>query len=129
MKAGSVSLRCRRLLELKFAGEYGLRMGKARFTAALDVRAKKSHPLEWLLEPLEDHPAYMRRRFFSGEAAYINGRLTLTLIAKEEPWNGLLVITGREFHESLQKEWPPLKPHIHIGKWLYLSQKHPSFET
>ena len=104
-------------------------MGKALSARALDIRAKKSHPLEWVFELLEDHPAYMRRRFFGGEAAYINGRLVLTLIAKEEPWNGVFVITGREFHEPLQKQWPALKPHTHISKWLYLSQGHALFET
>ncbi len=95
----------------------------------LDIRAKKSHPLEWLLEPLEDQPGYLRRKFFSGEAAYLNGCLSLIIIAKEEPWNGLLVITGREFHPALQAQWKQLKSHEVLGKWLYLSQGDPAFET
>jgi hypothetical protein len=95
----------------------------------LDIRAKKAHPLEWLLEPLEDHPCYLRRRMFGGEAAYVNGRLCLMLIAGEEPWNGVLVVTGREFHAPLIAEWKALKSHEILGKWLYLSQSHTAFET
>jgi hypothetical protein len=95
----------------------------------LDIRAKKSHPLEWLLEPLEDHPGYLRRKMFGGEAAYLNGRLSLMLTVGEEPWNGILVVTSREFHPALQKEWKPLKSHEVLGKWLYLSQADPAFES
>ena len=104
-------------------------MDNAYSARNLDIRAKKSHPLEWLFEPLEDQPGYMRRKFFSGEAAYLNGRLSLIIIAKEEPWNGLLVITGRESHSALQAQWKQLKPHEVLGKWLYLSQGNPAFET
>lgn len=96
---------------------------------ALNIRAKKTHPLEWLLEPLEEHPGYLHRRFFGGEAVYVNGRLCLMLIAKEKPWNGLLVITAREFHKALIADWKMLKPHEYLGKWLYLPQTHPAFES
>jgi len=104
-------------------------MDDAYSTRDLNVRAKKTHPLEWLLEPLEDHPGYLRKRMFGGEAAYLNGRLMLMLIVGEEPWNGLLVVTGREFHPALLKQWKPLKSHEVLGKWLYLSQSDPAFET
>lgn len=93
------------------------------------IRAKKSHPLEWLLEPLEDHPGYMRRSMFGGQSIYLNGRLSIHITAGEEPWNGLLVVTYREFHPALIKQWPALKSHEILGKWLYLSQNHASFET
>ena len=96
---------------------------------ALDVRAKKTHPLEWVLEPLEDQPGYLRRKMFGGEAVYMNGRLTLMLTAGEEPWNGVLVVTGREFHAALMAEWKALKPHTVLGKWLYLPETDPAFET
>ncbi|HWB61674.1 MAG TPA: hypothetical protein VG733_19480 [Chthoniobacteraceae bacterium] len=96
---------------------------------ALDIRAKKSHPLDWLLEPLEEHPGYLRRRMFGGEAVYINGRLCLSLIAGKEPWNGILVVTGREFHEPLIAQWKALRSHEVLGKWLYLSQSHAAFES
>lgn len=95
---------------------------------ALNARAKKAHPLEWLLEPLEDHPGYMRRRMFGGVGAYVNGRLTLALFAGEEPWNGILVATSRESHAALIAEWKQLRSHPVLGKWLYLSQANPAFE-
>ena len=95
---------------------------------ALNAHAKKTHPLEWLLEPLEDHPGFMRRRMFGGLAAYVNGRITLALFAGEEPWNGMLVATAREFHKPLMAEWKQLKPHAVLGKWLYLSQGDTAFE-
>ena len=94
-----------------------------------DIRAKKAHPLDWVLEPLEEHPGYMRRRMFGGEAAYMDGRLSLMLTDGEEPWNGLLVVTGREFHAALMAQWKQLKPHEVLGKWLYISQGNPAFET
>ena len=96
--------------------------------AMLKARAIPAHPLGWLLEPLEDHPGYMRRKMFGCEAAYLNGRLMLVLAVGEEPWNGILVATGREFHPALEAEWEPLRPHPVLGKWLYLAQTHPAFD-
>ena len=52
----------------------------------------------------------------------------LVLAAGEEPWNGLLVATGREFYQALQSQWPQLRPHSVLGKWLYLSQTDPVFD-
>ncbi|OFZ78394.1 MAG: hypothetical protein A2583_13980 [Bdellovibrionales bacterium RIFOXYD1_FULL_53_11] len=46
----------------------------------------------------------------------------------DELWSGLLVATAHEHHASLQKEFPALKPHTMLRKWLYLPQTHPSFE-
>jgi len=109
------------------------RIGKsARIRSADQImgqpRAVPAHPLAWLFEPLEDHSNYMRRKMFGCEAAYMEGRLTLLLAAGEEPWNGLMVATGREFHPALQSQWMQLKPHPVLGKWLYLSQSDPAFE-
>ena len=92
------------------------------------VRAKKTHPLEWLLEPLENQPTYLRRKMFGCESAYLNGRLMLVLADGEEPWNGVLIATGREHHDSLQRTWKQLKSHPVLGKWLYVSQTDPAFE-
>ena len=94
----------------------------------MKLHAKPAHPLEWLFEPLEAHSGYMRRKMFGCEAAYLSGRLTLILAATQEPWNGVLVATNREFHAALQAQWAQLKPHPVLGKWLYLSQTDPDFE-
>ncbi len=94
----------------------------------LKIQAKAAHPLEWLLEPLEELPTYLRRKMFGCEAVYLDGRLTLVLAVGEEPWNGILVATSRECHPALQREWARLSPHPVLGKWLYLSQTDPGFE-
>ena len=94
-----------------------------------EIPGKKLHPLEWLLEPLEDHATYLRKKLFGSEAAYLDGKLMLAIVDGEEPWNGLLVVTGREYHASLRKEWKQLKVHPVLGKWLYVSQNNPSFEA
>ena len=91
-------------------------------------RAAPAHPLGWLFEPLEKHSSYMRRKMFGCEAAYLNGRLMLVLAAGEEPWNGILIATEREFHQALQVQWEQLKPHPVLGKWLYLAQTDPAFD-
>lgn len=92
-------------------------------------RAAAAHPLDWLLEPLESHPGYFRRKMFGCEAAYLNGRLMLVLAAGEEPWNGLLIATAREQHPALQAQWNALRPHPVLGKWLYLPQDNDAFDT
>lgn len=97
--------------------------------AASGARAVRSHPLEWVLEPLESHPAYFRRKIFGCEAAYVGGKLRLVVAAGGEPWNGLMVATRREAHPALRAEWKALAPHPVLGKWLYLSQDDPRFET
>jgi hypothetical protein len=95
----------------------------------IQIKTVRSHPLDWLLEPLQDQESYLRKKMFGCEAIYLNGRLMLVLAAGEEPWNGILLATSREYHSSLQAEWKNLSSHPVLGKWLYLSQEDPSFET
>lgn len=71
----------------------------------------------------------MQRRLFSFEAAYLDGRLYLAVANGKEPWNGLLVCTSREHHAALRDDYPQLVSHSVLGKWLYLSQSDPEFET
>jgi hypothetical protein len=65
---------------------------------------------------------------FGCQAAYLFGRLVLVLAGKEEPWNGLLVCTSREYHSALIGEYPSLHPHPVLPKWLYLPQSCDEFE-
>jgi len=65
---------------------------------------------------------------FGCQAAYLHGRLVLVLAAKEEPWNGLMVCTSREYHSALVAEYPGLQPHPVLPKWLYLTQSSNEFE-
>ena len=89
----------------------------------------RRNTLLWLFEPLERDPRYLQQRLFSFDAAYLDGTLYLAVKDGEEPWNGMMVCTSRESHAALQAQFPQLKPHKVLGKWLYLSQIHPEFES
>jgi hypothetical protein len=92
-------------------------------------RRKRTNSPLWLIEPLEDDPRFVCQKFFFFDAAYLEGRLYLALVDREEPWSGLMVCTSREHHASLQADFSQLIPHAVLGKWLYLSQCHPDFES
>ena len=85
--------------------------------------------LAWVLDPLGRDPTYARKRMFGSDAAYIDGRLCLTAGDRGEPWNGLLVCTTQDHHETLIDQMPALRPHPVLGKWLYVSQSDPAFES
>jgi hypothetical protein len=91
------------------------------------VKAKNS--LLWLFEPLEEDARFVQKKFFSFDAAYLDGRLYLALANGKEPWNGLLVCTSREHHAAIRDEFPQLVSHKVLGKWLYLSVSHAEFES
>ena len=97
--------------------------------ARVDIKGVKTHPLEWLIEPLETQSTYIRKKMFGCEAVYLNGKLMLVLTASEEPWNGVLVATSREHHPTLQADWGQLTSHPVLGKWLYISQNNAAFES
>jgi hypothetical protein len=44
-------------------------------------------------------------------------------------WNGVLIPTFREQHESLKNELSSAIEHPVLGKWLYLRAEHPEFEN
>ena len=92
-------------------------------------KSKPKNPLLWIFEPLEDDPRFVLRKLFSFDAAYMDGRLYLAVAGGKEPWNGMMVCTSREHHASIRRQFPQLAPHKVLGKWLYLSQSHPEFET
>ena len=95
----------------------------------MQEKVKKKNALLWLFEPLLDDPRFVQRKLFSFDAAYLDGRLYLAVAGGKEPWNGMMVCTSREHHESLRGQFPQLKAHKVLGKWLYLSQAHPEFES
>jgi hypothetical protein len=92
-------------------------------------KIKPKNPLLWIFEPLEDDPRFVLRKLFSFDAAYLDDRLYLAVAGGKEPWNGLLVCTSREHHAALKKQYPQLVSHKVLGKWLYLSQSNPAFES
>lgn len=85
--------------------------------------------LAWVFDPLERDPTFVRKRMFGSDAAYIDGRLCLTAGDRDEPWNGMLVCTTQDHHAALMQEMPALRPHSVLGKWLYVSQTDPAFES
>jgi hypothetical protein len=85
--------------------------------------------LVWIFDAFERDSTYIRKRMFGSDAAYIDGLLCLVAADRDEPWNGLLVCTSQERHAALITEMPALQPHPILGKWLYVSQADPAFET
>jgi hypothetical protein len=85
--------------------------------------------LIWIFEAFERDPTYIAKRMFGCDAAYIDGQLCLVAADRDEPWNGLLVCTSQERHAALIDEMPALRPHPVLGKWLYVPQNDPAFET
>jgi len=92
------------------------------------MRTRRTNSFRWLFEPLEDGQGYMEKPMFGCLAAYLHGRLVAVAADREEPWNGLLVPTGREHHESLMRDFKALRPHPVLGKWLFLNSAHEDFE-
>jgi hypothetical protein len=95
------------------------------------VRAKRiapEHPLAWLAEPLESESSFVTKAWFGGRTLMLHGRHQLVLMCQGEPWQGVLVCTCREHHESLRREITSLVQHPVLGKWLYLPETADKFE-
>jgi hypothetical protein len=91
-------------------------------------RAQSIHRHAWLWEPLEPEPTFVLRPMFGTKAAYLDGNLMLCFCAGDEPWRGLLVCTDRPHHAALIAEFPELRPHSVLPKWLYLPESADTFE-
>ncbi|MCO6429382.1 MAG: hypothetical protein J5J00_00855 [Deltaproteobacteria bacterium] len=83
----------------------------------------------WLIEPLFESDTFIAKRMFGCLACYLHGRLKLVLADSDEPWNGVLIATAREHHQSLMRQLPELIEHEVLGKWLYISCADERFET
>ena len=53
----------------------------------------------------------------------------LVLCSGEEPWNGLLIATYHEFHDSIRQEFGTVVQHPVLKKWLYLAENSEDFES
>jgi hypothetical protein len=93
------------------------------------IAARRPHPHEWLWEPLADDATFVLRTMFGAKAVYLDGKLMLCFCAREEPWRGLLVCTDRDRHAALLREFPVLRLHPVLPKWLYLPEAAAGFET
>jgi hypothetical protein len=89
---------------------------------------KPPHPLEWLAEPLLDEPTFVLKSWFGGRTLMLHGLHTLFLSTQGEPWQGVLVCTFHEHQPSLLAEFPSLRQHPVLKKWLYLPESAETFE-
>ena len=62
-------------------------------------------------------------------AVYLHGRLSLLLSSGEEPWNGLLIPTDHQFHDSIRRDYQNVLQHPVLKKWLYLPEGLEDFES
>lgn len=98
--------------------------------AAVRPRAVKAeHPLQWLAEPLLAEPSFVFKSWFGGRTIMLHGHHHLFLTTQGEPWQGVLVCTFHEHHDSLRADFPSLRPHPVLGKWLYLPESGDTFEA
>lgn len=88
-----------------------------------------SNSLIWIFDAFERESTYIGRRMFGCDAAYLDGLLCLVAADRAKPWNGLLVCTSQDRHAALIDEMPALRPHPVLGKWLYIPQDDPAFES
>jgi hypothetical protein len=90
---------------------------------------KKEQPLRWVIESLEEERTYLEKSMFGCLAVYLHGRLSLLLSSGEEPWNGLLIPTDHQFHDSIRQDYQNVLQHPVLKKWLYLPEASEDFES
>jgi hypothetical protein len=112
----------------EFSGDIKLQ-DAVKFSMALSSKKKKKHhPLQWVVEPLMDEPSYIEKPMFGCQACYLHGRLVLALTSGTEPWNGLLLPTDHQFHDSIRRDFKTVVQHPVLKKWLYLPEASEDFE-
>ena len=90
---------------------------------------KKEQPLRWVIESLEEERSYLEKPMFGCLAVYLHGRLSLLLSSGEEHWNGLLIPTDHQFHDSIRLDYKNVLQHSILKKWLYLPESTEDFES
>lgn len=95
----------------------------------LPIRARQPHRYAWLWEPLETDATFVLRSMFGTKTVYLDGKLMLCFSAGEEPWRGMLVCTDHPQQPPLRADFPELRPHPILPKWLYLPEANDRFET
>jgi len=93
----------------------------------------KTFENEWILDSFADHRTFFTRRMFGGLAAYLFERQMLLLIEPTRSgrwkWHGVLICTDYKHHASMQAEFPVLRPHEVLRKWLFIDSTHEDFES
>ena len=87
---------------------------------------------EWILEAFVGRPTFFTRRMFGGLAAYLHERQMLVLVEPTKTgrwkWHGVLVCTSHEDQAAIRADFPALRPHRVLRKWLYIDSMHEDFE-
>lgn len=92
-------------------------------------RVQRTHPLQWVVDPLVEAPSYIEKPMFGCIGCYLYGRLVLVLAARgREPWDGLLIPTDKKHHKPLRRDHKGLVIHPVLKKWLYLPESNQEFE-
>jgi hypothetical protein len=93
----------------------------------------KTFKHQWIFGPFSEHPTFFSKSMFGGLAAYLFERQMMLLVEPTKSgrwkWHGVLVCTDYRHHESIQAEFPALKPHDVLRKWLFIDSDHEDFET
>lgn len=103
-------------------------MKPRRVSEVRAAKAKREHPLEWLTEAVQQEPTFVFKSWFGGRSIMLHGKHQLFLTTQGEPWQGVLVCTFHEHQPSLLAEFPALRQHPILGKWLYLPETAETFE-
>jgi len=92
----------------------------------------KTFDNEWIFEAFEGNPTFFTKRMFGGLAAYLHERQMLVLVEPTKTgrwkWHGVLVCTDHAHHASIRADFPVLRPHEVLRKWLYVDSRHDNFE-
>jgi hypothetical protein len=97
--------------------------------ASTSKKKKPQNPFLWVVDAIMEEPSYIDKAMFGCRAIYLHGRLVLLLTSGAEPWNGLLIPTDHQFHESIKQDFPSVIQHPVLKKWLYLPEAFEDFET
>lgn len=93
----------------------------------------KSFDNEWIFETLAASPTFFTKRMFGGLAAYLHERQMLVLVEPTKTgrwkWHGVLVCTAHEHHVSIRADFPALRPHEVLRKWLYIDSTDDDFTS
>jgi len=103
-------------------------MKTPRITEIRAKAVKAEHPFQWLAEPLLNEPTFVLKSWFGGRSIMLRGMHQLYLTSQGEPWQGVLVCTFHEHQPSMLAEFPSLKQHPILKKWLYLPESSETFE-
>jgi len=88
-----------------------------------------SHRFGWVAEPLVEEASFVLRPMFGCLACYLHGRLVLVLADRRPPWRGIFLPTERDAQPALRADFPSLRPHPVLPKWLCLGEEDADFEA